>query len=108
MWTSANVLDPSSGSSPAYWYACLPQLTPQNPEVFWFNELIEQNEKKGLMSHAGYGEQEDPWSQKGEPCPDISWVQGLFLLHPKGIYKDAKVPLFIHPFSMLSLTMASV
>lgn len=60
------------------------------------------------MSHAGYGEQEDPWSQKGEPCPDISWVQGLFLLHPKGIYKDAKVPLFIHPFSMLSLTMASV
>ena len=55
---------------------------------------MEQNEKKGLMSQAGYGEQEDPWSQNGEPCPDVSWVQGLFLLNPEGMYKDAKVPLY--------------
>lgn len=52
------------------------------------------------MSQAGYGERGIPGlrvgipGQSGEPCPDVSWVQGLFLLNPEGIYEDARVPLY--------------
>ena len=54
------------------------------------------------MSQAGYGEQEDPWSQNGEPCPEEERTQGSC-----GVAMGEQEQMFLPRLSSLWIGMSS-